>query len=269
MSIGTIRKPSRPKKYKCEIENCGKCYSRPCLLEQHIRTHSNDRPFVCDQCGKSFFRDSHLSVHLWTHSTDKPLKCKVCSKGFVTSQQLSRHLKTHPSEFKCPYECDKSFLTNQELSDHMLSEHVMNDIVDIVSHQNKTESLIKDLQFQLDYPDLPNIPDFKIYKCSSSNTFIEPSFGETIPESNPSSIDESTQVHDNNQDNNYWSIWNDHHCKEPNCQGYPSYDTYQDLIFHYDEFHQFVPKSLFQALDLDDDFQDLSFSAGLNEDLPN
>lgn len=215
MASTVVSKSVRPKKYRCEEKGCGKAYSRPCLLNQHIRTHSNERPFTCNECGKSFFRDSHLRVHLWTHSDDKPLKCTVCSKGFVTSQQLSRHMKTHPLEFKCPYECDEAFLSEKELSEHMLATHIMNDIVDVDTHQNKSEELVNLLKTQLDYPNLSDIPDFQIY----------------------------------NQPQNFWTHWDNHQCKEPNCQGYPIYKNYQDLIFHYDEFHQFVPQTLFEAFE--------------------
>ncbi|KAH3674899.1 hypothetical protein WICMUC_002972 [Wickerhamomyces mucosus] len=94
-SINKTKK--RPNKYKCLISSCGKAYSRPSLLAQHMRAHSNERPFKCPNCSKSFLRESHLKTHSWTHSDDKPIKCSYCSKTFVTNQQLWRHIKSnHP-----------------------------------------------------------------------------------------------------------------------------------------------------------------------------
>lgn len=244
------KKPAtRPKKYHCDFEGCLKAYSRPCLLEQHIRTHSNERPFKCGQCGKAFFRDSHLKVHLWTHSSDKPLRCEICSKGFVTSQQLGRHVKTHSiDEFKCPYECDESFPTNDKLSEHMLSTHIMSDFVDANTHQMKTDETLNMLRDQLDYSGIRGIPTFEVY------TSPTPKAGDIDDGSNgyKTVSSTSTDAYDNlnlSKGKTFWDNWDDHHCKEPNCKGYPKYNSFQDLIYHYDEYHSFIPESLFEAFE--------------------
>ena len=31
---------------------CGKCFDRPSLLNRHTRTHTGERPHVCDVCNK-------------------------------------------------------------------------------------------------------------------------------------------------------------------------------------------------------------------------
>lgn len=120
---------SRPKKYICPVEKCGKAYSRPSLLEQHRRSHTNERPFSCDVCGKSFLRKSHLKVHQWTHSDEKPLSCTYCSKGFVTGQQLKRHLSSHSKMIICPYHCGQAFEIAETLNDHILQNHIISDIL--------------------------------------------------------------------------------------------------------------------------------------------
>ncbi|KAG7876024.1 hypothetical protein KL938_004958 [Ogataea parapolymorpha] len=129
----------RPKKYVCTEPQCGKSYTRPCLLRQHQRTHANMRPFLClvPDCGKAFYRQSHLEVHSWSHSAIKPLSCGVCHKGFVTSQQLLRHKdKHHERELICPHGCADKFQSQQEMCDHMLLTHLLNNVAD--SHKNDT-----------------------------------------------------------------------------------------------------------------------------------
>lgn len=117
---------SRPKRYPCTFENCDKAYNRPSLLDQHLRSHTGDRPFPCTypNCNKSFLRKSHLDAHLISHSRDKPFHCSVCGKGVNTAQHLKRHEITHTKSFKCTYEgCNESFYKHQSLRHHILSVH--------------------------------------------------------------------------------------------------------------------------------------------------
>ncbi|KAG8203927.1 PZF1, partial [Candida africana] len=117
---------SRPKKYICTYEGCDKAYNRPSLLEQHLRTHSNDRPYKCtvEDCDKAFFRKSHLETHIVSHSEKKPFHCSVCGKGVNSRQHLKRHEITHTKSFKCTFEnCQEAFYKHQSLRHHILSVH--------------------------------------------------------------------------------------------------------------------------------------------------
>lgn len=120
--------PSRPKIYACTFKDCEKAYNRPSLLEQHLRTHTNERPFVChvEGCDQSFTRKYHLDRHLLKHTSDddKPFHCSVCGKALGSSQQLKRHEVVHSKSFKCTYEgCEESFYKHQSLKHHIRQVH--------------------------------------------------------------------------------------------------------------------------------------------------
>ncbi|ODV80517.1 uncharacterized protein CANTADRAFT_4546 [Suhomyces tanzawaensis NRRL Y-17324] len=119
---------SRPKKYLCDYPDCVKAYSKPSLLEQHKRSHTNDRPFKCSHagCDKSFLRKSHLDNHLLSHKEEdqKPFHCSICGKGVNSLQHLKRHEITHTKSFECPHDgCSESFYKHQSLRHHVLSVH--------------------------------------------------------------------------------------------------------------------------------------------------
>ncbi|KAJ3825764.1 hypothetical protein F5880DRAFT_186456 [Lentinula raphanica] len=63
IAIPTSGAPTTIKAYACPLLSCGRLFKRTEHLKRHIRTHSIDRPLICEKCDKRFSRADILAQH--------------------------------------------------------------------------------------------------------------------------------------------------------------------------------------------------------------
>ncbi|KAG0314939.1 hypothetical protein BGZ97_008815 [Linnemannia gamsii] len=81
----------KPTSFKCDVPECGKLFSRAYNLTSHMKTHSEERPFLCDSCPLAFARRHDRERHARLHTGEKPYTCQSCGSGFMRNDALHRH----------------------------------------------------------------------------------------------------------------------------------------------------------------------------------
>ncbi|XP_070563854.1 zinc finger protein 367-like [Ptychodera flava] len=80
---------------RCNI--CHRVFPREKSLQAHMRTHTGERPYVCDypNCGKAFVQSGQLKTHQRLHTGEKPFVCSIqgCESRFT---HANRHCPDHP-----------------------------------------------------------------------------------------------------------------------------------------------------------------------------
>lgn len=106
--------------YECYI--CHKNYKRFEHIKYHMRTHGDERNYVCHICGDAFFLCNELRKHIMNrHQVERPFKCtyQQCKKCFKNQHALNVHMRTHSGikPFQCAV-CSESFSALSSLKIH-------------------------------------------------------------------------------------------------------------------------------------------------------
>lgn len=117
------KKPTYDYSVICDI--CGSVKKSRWDLEEHQRTHSENRDFKCHICTASFKTKYQLKTHLERHAGVKKYKCHLCDSAFFDCADYKRHLAKHgllEKNFHCSF-CDSKFYERKLLRYHLKKVH--------------------------------------------------------------------------------------------------------------------------------------------------
>ncbi|OXA45027.1 Zinc finger protein 26 [Folsomia candida] len=114
-----------PVRFPCTL--CGNEFKARFELEQHISTHTTEKPYNCATCGMSFAQmrkmKSHEKMHL--EKSARESNCHLCPRTFLWRRGLQRHIRVaHENQrnYPCAF-CDKRFSISSELKRHVEVKH--------------------------------------------------------------------------------------------------------------------------------------------------
>ncbi|NXW30884.1 CTCFL protein, partial [Phaetusa simplex] len=104
-----VKTHSDDKLYVCHL--CLKAFRTITLLHNHVNAHitqcilTGTRPYKCSDCDMAFVTGGELLRHRrYKHTLEKPFQCSVCKYSSVEAGKMKRHICSRTGER--PYACD-------------------------------------------------------------------------------------------------------------------------------------------------------------------
>ncbi|EGW03932.1 zinc finger protein 408 [Cricetulus griseus] len=114
----THQMPDAPSPCLCPCPVCGRLLATQGSLQNHMRLHTGEKPFLCPHCGRAFRQRGNLRGHLRLHTGERPYQCPHCASTFPQLPELRRHLISHTGEaYLCPV-CGKALRDPHTLRAH-------------------------------------------------------------------------------------------------------------------------------------------------------
>lgn len=87
---GAAEAAGKPKAQKLKCSYCDKSFTKNFDLQQHIRSHTGEKPFQCIACGRAFAQKSNVKKHMQTHKVWPPGRSGgTVSRNSVTVQVMA------------------------------------------------------------------------------------------------------------------------------------------------------------------------------------
>jgi hypothetical protein len=111
-------------KFKFKCDKCGKSFTRSPILQEHKRSHNDERRWACQLCPKRFVRVKDRNRHQSIQHAEKKIECGMsirwhgkilewgCHQRFSREDGLISHLRTEKG-----WKCIQTFPTRAYLAD--------------------------------------------------------------------------------------------------------------------------------------------------------